>query len=218
MCFSASASFVAAASLSGIGLVSVRRTTRPAEAPFALIPLLFGVQQLSEGVLWLSFRYEAPLLTDSMTYVYSFFSHTFWPIYVPIAFALLEPVRWRRRSFGLFQALGLAVGVYLLYNISRLPVTAEVIDRHIVYVSPHFYIFAVMVLYFTATCASAILSSYPLVKVFGALAFFSALAAYHFAASAFVSVWCFFAAVLSLLIYLHFSREAAGIRTSPRPG
>lgn len=212
MCFSASASFIAAASLSGVGVAAVRKTTRRAEVPIAMTPLLFGIQQFTEGVLWLSFRVNEPLLTQSMTYTYSFFSHTLWPVYLPVALAALEPLRWRRRTLSVFQIIGIAVGVYLLYSIVRYPVTAQVIDKHIVYLSPHFFIFMVMVFYFTATCASCLASSYPLLNVFGVLAFLSALASYHFAASAFVSVWCFFAAVLSLMIYLHFSRSAVAAR------
>lgn len=218
MCFSASASLVTAASLSGLGVATIRKTTRRTEIPFAAIPLLFGVQQLTEGILWLSFRHDAPLLQQSMTHIYSFFSHTLWPIYVPLAALLLEPVRWRRRALAAFQLVGIAVGLYLLYFIVRYPVTARVIERHIVYLSPHFYIITVMALYFAATCFSFLCSSHALLRVFGIIAFLSAVAAYHFAASSFVSVWCFFAAVLSLMIYLHFSRSAVAARPiSPGP-
>jgi len=37
------------------------------------------------------------------------------------------------------------------------------------------------------------------------LAFVLAIAAYEVSVKTFVSVWCFFAAVLSLLVYVHFS-------------
>jgi hypothetical protein len=49
------------------------------------------------------------------------------------------------------------------------------------------------------------LSSHRCVNVFGVLAFALAIAAYEVSVKTFVSVWCFFAAVLSLLVYLHFS-------------
>ena len=50
MCFSATASFVAEFSLSAVGLVALRKTTRKTEVRFALIPLWFGVQQIIEAV------------------------------------------------------------------------------------------------------------------------------------------------------------------------
>jgi hypothetical protein len=41
------------------------------------------------------------------------------------------------------------------------------------------------------------------VKLFGVLALLSFIAAYVVHVLALVSIWCFFAAILSLLIYLH---------------
>ena len=51
MCFSAPASFIAGTALSAIGLVALRNTRKRTEVPFAMIPLLFGIQQLIEGVI-----------------------------------------------------------------------------------------------------------------------------------------------------------------------
>ena len=55
MCFSATASFISGATLCVIGVATLKQTKAPAEVPIALIPLLFGIQQLTEGVIWLSF-------------------------------------------------------------------------------------------------------------------------------------------------------------------
>ena len=49
MCFSAPASFIAGTALSVIGVAALKRTESKSEIPFALIPLLFGIQQLIEG-------------------------------------------------------------------------------------------------------------------------------------------------------------------------
>lgn len=210
MCFSATASFVAGGSLSAIGVATLARAERRSELPFAAIPLLFGVQQLVEGVVWLTFRHEAPLLKQTMTYVYSGFSHVLWPIYVPLALYFLETAPWRRKTMLGFLAAGSAVGLYLLYFLIARPVVAEVAGRHIVYDSPHFYLAAVIVLYVAATCVSEFFSSHGFVKLFGGLALLSFIATYFYAVWALVSVWCFFAAVLSVLIYLHLRFRAAG--------
>ena len=100
MCFSASASLVAAAGLTGVGIASLRRTRHRAEVPFAAIPLLFAAQQFTEGALWVSFAYDAQLVRQAATHVYSVFSHTLWPIYVPIEVGLLEHGLWRRRTLA----------------------------------------------------------------------------------------------------------------------
>ncbi len=75
MCFSATASFSAGAVLLGLGTLTLKSTRHRNELPFA------AIQQLSEGVIWLTFSHEAPLLNTVMTYVYSFFSHALWPVY-----------------------------------------------------------------------------------------------------------------------------------------
>jgi hypothetical protein len=49
MCFSATASFIAGTTLSIIGIATIRNVERRSELPLALIPLLFGIQQLIEG-------------------------------------------------------------------------------------------------------------------------------------------------------------------------
>ena len=223
MCFSATASFVAGTALSAVGVATLRQAERRSELPFAAIPLLFGVQQLTEGVIWLTFGCDAPQpmqlpqLRQAMTYVYSMFSHVLWPIYVPFAFRFLEVTPWRRRAMLWFQGAGLAAGLYLLYSILARPIVATV-DRHIVYVTPHFFLPAVIALYLAATCVTGFFSSHGFVRLFGVLALLSFVASYVVAAHAVVSIWCFFAALLSVLIYLHLRyRELGGFPAAERP-
>lgn len=209
MCFSATASFSASAALLGIGAVTLHKARQPRERPFAAIPLLFGIQQLTEGVLWLGFGWDTPALNAVLTQLYSFFSHVLWPAYVPLAAWALEPRGPRRHALALISAGGIAVGAYLLYSMLATPIVARPIGNHIDYDSPHFYAAVVMTLYLTATTGSMLLSSRRVMKLFGALALAGALAAWWFYARWFISVWCFFAAVLSLVIWLHFAARNA---------
>lgn len=211
MCFSATASFIAGTSLSAVGVATLNETETRSERPFAMIPLLFGIQQLTEGVVWLTFRHDAPLLKQAMTYLYSGFSHVLWPIYVPIAMGVLEMVRWRRKAIFAFEAAGLTAGLSLLYIIVTQPVIATIVGKHIVYASPHFYQVPIMALYLAATCVSCFFSSHGFVRLFGILALLSFIASYLMHVEALISIWCFFAAILSLLIYLHLRfRELGG--------
>ena len=207
MCFSATASFIAGATLVTGGIATLRLASRPSEIPFAAIPLLFGIQQFIEGLIWLSFGSSPPLPNPPLTFVYSLFSHVLWPIYVPFAVLLLEAVPWRRRALLATQFAGLAVGLYLLYYLVQFPVTSRVLGQHIVYESPHFYIGAVMALYGSATCVSGMLSSHRIIQLFGVLALATFLAAYAIHVATLVSVWCFFAAVLSFIVYGYFRSE-----------
>jgi hypothetical protein len=104
MCFSAAASLIAGTALSGFGVAALTKTQARNEIPFAMIPLLFGIQQLSEGVIWLSFNPDAPVIRQTMTYVYSGFSHVLWPIFVPFAMGFMESVPWRRKAIFAFDS------------------------------------------------------------------------------------------------------------------
>ena len=214
MCFSATASFSAGAVLLVIGTLTLKAAPEPRELPFAAIPLLFAVQQLTEGVIWLTFSMDAPPLNQVMTYGYSFFSHVLWPVYVPVAVWLLEPPGLRRRVLFGFVAAGVAVGAYLLYMLIAFPVIAQPTGRHIEYVSPHFFAATVMTLYLVSTAVSPVLSRHRLVQVFGVAALLSFVAAYYFFATWFISVWCFFAALMSVVVWLHFSLRSC---ENPRP-
>ena len=235
MCFSATASFSAGVVLLGLGALTLKSARRPRELPFAAIPLLFAVQQLSEGVIWLTFQYEAPRLNTVMTHIYEFFSHVLWPMYVPVAVLMMEPKGWRRQALVVFVAAGFAVGGYLLYILFAFPVVSRLTGQHIEYISPHFYAGVIMTLYLLSTAVSPMLSTYRMAKAFGYLALLSFAAVYYFYATWFISVWCFFAALLSAAIYLHFvlqKAERSGschriepnafnqakLPTNPRPG
>jgi len=205
MCFSASASFAAGTALLAVGMVTLKKSGHRSELAFAAIPLLFGVQQILEGVLWLTFRFDAALVNVAATFAYSFFSHVLWPIYVPFAALLLEPVRWRRQVILFTLVAGAAAGLYLLVNLVRIPIVARAVDGHIEYASPHFYILAVMGSYLGATCVSMLFSSHRYVRLFGLAALLSFIGVYAAYTKWFISVWCFFAAVLSVIVLLHFT-------------
>ena len=207
MCFSATASFSAGAVLIGFGTLTLKLASRPRELLFAAIPLLFAIQQLSEGVIWLTFRYEAAQLNAVITYVYSFFSHVLWPVYLPVAVLLIEPPGWRRRVLLAFVTAGVAVSVYLFYILVAYQVVSRPTGQHIEYVSPHFFALTTMTLYLASTTLSPCLSTYRTVKVFGLLALAAFAMAYFFYMTWFISVWCFYAAMLSAVIYLHFAQH-----------
>ena len=204
MCFSAPASFVAGAALSAVGVATLRLTTSRAEIPFASVPLLFGVQQIIEGLIWLSFREGSPLPNGMLTFAFSMLSHVLWPIFLPFAVSRLETVPWRRKTLAASQIVGVAVGLYLLYFIVQFPVTSQVLGKHIAYESPHFYVVAVTLMYLVGACGGCLVSSSRIIQAFGALLLATFVAAYVVHAATLFSMWCFFAAILSVIVYAYF--------------
>jgi hypothetical protein len=61
--------------------------------------------------------------------------------------------------------------------------------------------------YLGVTSLSCFLSSNKYVRIFGVLMFLSVPVSYYIHAAAFVSVWCFTAALLSLVVYFYFSQK-----------
>ena len=210
MCFSATASFTAGAVLLGLGGLTLSRVRRPAEVPYALIPALFGIQQLIEGGLWLSLAGGAGHLTSILTHSYAFFSHVLWPIFVPLAVLLLEPDRRRRAILAGLAAAGMSAGLYLLYFWGAAPTTARIEGGHMLYISPHFFTGPILFLYVLGTCVSSLVSSHAMVRLFGIAASLSLALAYAFYAVWFISVWCFFAAVMSVTVLLYFKGAKRG--------
>ncbi len=206
MCFSAPASFIAGGSLSVMGRVTVKQTKHKSEVPFAIIPLLFGIQQFIEGFVWISFG--MPVLHAIATYGFVFFAYVVWPIWVPYSIMLLEHDKLRRKILVFFFAAGLAVGFAQLYYMFTEPVSSYISSNSIVYVVPNAFGFFMMFLYLMATCLSCAFSSHRMVKLFGFALFVSLAIAYHFYTVSCFSVWCFFAALLSLIIFIQFRLKA----------
>jgi hypothetical protein len=204
MCFSATASFMAGALLLGLGSVTIRAATSARERPFAAIPLLFGVQQLIEGGIWLSLQNNMAGPAAWLAFAYSLFSHILWPAYIPVAVLLLETAGWRRGALGLLVGIGIALGAWLLAAIVGDGITSHAVGPHIEYETGHVFSRSTAAIYGLATVVSLLLSSHLTVRLFGVLALVSGMAASWLYATWFVSVWCYFAALLSVVVLLHF--------------
>src|SRR5438445_11955235 len=98
MCFSATASFGAGAVLGTIGIIAVAKTKTNPQRLFATIPLIFAVQQFTEGLLWLSLK--DPALASRqflLTHIYLVFAMAIWPLWVPLTIRLLEKDARRKK-------------------------------------------------------------------------------------------------------------------------
>jgi hypothetical protein len=203
MCFSAEASFAASAVLGAGGVWTLSRSTSPAERPLAAIPLIFSVQQFSEGVVWIGVVNEQAILTAVFSYVFSFFALFLWPIYVPLAVMRVETAPRRRRIQELLLVVGICSAVVICGSLVRHPLETHLAGRHLCYhLEPSYETIA---LYFLAV-STPCFSSHLWLRVFGGLLVFSLATSLGFYTREFVSVWCFFAALLSGIILLHQNR------------
>lgn len=213
MCFSLFASVTAGTALVATGGVTTALARRRAEVPLAVVPLLFGVQQLVEGVVWWSLDHGDTVLNTRSTFAYSLFSLVLWPVLVPVALLCLESVPWRRRAMAAFLAVGVVVGLEGLALVLRGPSTSRVTGRSIQYAMPGAWFVA---LYLLATCGAVLVSGRRMLRWMGAAALGLGLLTLRLYTTDFVSVWCFFSAVLTLLVLVYL--RSLHVPRRPLPG
>jgi len=205
MCFSAEASFLAAAVTGVAGVVAISRTTRRSEWPLAAMPLFFAIQQSIEGFLWQTLpavpgEPEAALWTE----LFLLFALVFWPIYAPVSVWLVEPERPRRQWMMVSVVAGIISSAYFMWSLSLAPQFATVDSSHIVYSGDPDMPGIFRLLYPVAVCGAAAMSSLRPIQVLGLILIVSSLAAYVVFWHEFASVWCYFAALASLVIVFQF--------------
>jgi hypothetical protein len=203
MCFSAPASFIASAGLLVIGAVAIKRCKTRPQAVLAAIPVIFGIQQFSEGLLWLSLSSpEYASWHNASMYAFLFFAQVVWPTYVPLGILLLEEQPLRKKILVVFLSLGVFISAYLLYCLFLYKVTAAIIDHHIYYELnfPLANRWFSGLIYLLAAVVSPFISGFKRLRLLGLILLGSYLFTRIFYQDYLISVWCYFAAVLSIMI------------------
>jgi len=203
MCFSASASFIAGATLTVIGVASIKKTKKPSEIPFASIPLLFALQQITEGFVWLSLTNpDYAFLEGFSAHAFIFFAQVVWPFWVPFSFLKFEQNKDSNITGKLLVGTGAILAAVLAYYLFTYPVKAEVLGSHISYNQDYPERFRLLggLLYVVVTIAPPFISSMKKTWILGSTIFLSYIITEIFYTQYIVSVWCYFAALLSSLV------------------
>lgn len=209
MCFSATASFTLAGALIPLGAFTLARARGTGSPlwPFAVYPLAFGLQQAIEGALWVGIGTDNPALTAASARGFLFFSHFFWLAWVPLSVWLTEADGPRRRILGWLSLVGCLFGlsIFLPALLLRDGLHVEVIHRSIEYRTTLIYEgligrWALKLFYAALVVSALMLSTHRHIRRFGLFVALSLIVTYAFFAYAFISVWCFFAAVLSVYL------------------
>jgi hypothetical protein len=218
VCFSATASFSAAIALLGLGAWSIR-VAAPRARPLAAVPLLFSMQQASEGLVWLAVN-RAPfgVTHAAIVEVFLFFAVFVWPAYLPVALRAAEPRADKRRILGGLAILGVGLGAYLMATVAFKPSGACFAFGNLYYgigvdaplkpISPFVYAAVVLIPFVvsslrgTNALAVAVAVSFAVAGIFYRVGF--------------ASVWCFFAAGLSGIVAVVARANRSSSRRSER--
>jgi hypothetical protein len=208
MCFSMASSVVAGAILTTAGGYMMHYVGNTSRLRFlASIPLFFGVQQLCEAVVWFS---QGQLGYDFLgiiaAYLFLFFAFIWWPSWMPFSLWFAQENKSRLCHLRTLWIVGSVVSIIGIALIAVAPMSVSVVNCSIMYrfdtqLLAQFYPLYV-VGYAVAVIVPFFVSSLPYAKVLGVAVTLGMAAAYAFWYYTFISVWCFFAALVSFFIFL----------------
>ena len=216
MCFSPQADLIAGVVVGACGVDAMRHVRQPRQLPLAALPLLFAAHQFGEAFIWFGLDGRVSVgVGRAALYAYLVLAFLL-PVLVPVAVAGVEPDRARRRWMQAFVGLGAIVAAILITSIVRSPIGAQIEHLHLSYQVDVDRGLLVVGLYVVATCGPMLVSTYRTLVAFGVLNLFAVALLAWLISSGFVSLWCTWAAVTSVLI-ARYLREAAS-PAEPRPG
>ena len=212
MCFSATASFTGAAILAAVGIATVRQVREPRTLLFASVPLLFALHQFCEGLVWLGLEGRiGKLALDHVSFLFTLYAQGLLPFLMPAAVALMEPAGWRRRVIVGLTGIGAIAAAWDAYGLVFVPSRVFVDHFSIAYRNPLTGNLWISLLYILATCGALLLSTHRVVRVYGLVNVVALTIVQIVKSYAFASTWCFYAAIMSVMIYWQFRRQGIDI-------
>lgn len=220
MCFSAEASFTASVLLGITGYFTIKKAQlKKTLLALAFIPIFFALQQFSEGVIWLSFSQTwFSNFLDIFKQIFLFFAIFFWPFWIPFSLYMAEEETSRKKWLGFFLGTGITYIGLVLWLFFQIETSAnvgiEIFDYSIQYHLPGkegMLPKITAALYLIATLPAPFFSSVRWIWLMGIANIIGfAVAQYLFSVS-FISVWCFFAACVSVCLYLAIYQEVKSL-------
>lgn len=185
--------------------------------PLAVIPLLFGVQQLCEGLVWLGLAWSEHGVTISAAAAFLFFALLVWPVWIPISTLFAERSRAARIYLDVMIVIGAATGLCLVLPVLFRP---DWLRLEVTHHSIHYRIGASplvravpgvvwQIAYLAAVSTPLFVSGRRRLVQAGVALVLAAAMSRVFFDYAFASVWCLFAAALSLYLCAVFYRLRA---------
>ena len=205
------ADLVAGALLVPIGVLSLRQVREAREIPLASVPLLLGVHQLVEAVVWAGVDGSvSSRLAHLAALVYVVIALPLLPALFPLAVWLIESPS-RRRVVAPFLALGAVVSSYMALRLWQNGLDVVAHDYGLEYRVGLGFEEIWTGAYIVATMGACLVSSYRTVVAFGVLNLIGLTVVGLAYAQAFASLWCIYAAFVSVLLLVHM------VRREPRP-
>ncbi len=203
MCFSATASFGASMMLAGIGSVSIIKAKTPSLRVLAFIPFIFSIQQFTEGWVWLSLTKENFISWKlPCTYIFLFFAEVMWPIGISFSMMLFEKKEKRKNILRVIFYGSIGLSAVLAYSLFYYTADVKVIGNHVMYSvnTPDNFKSITNLFYFITAVLPPFLSTVKKAWLIGIALIVSYLIAKIFFEDYIISIWCYFATIISAII------------------
>jgi hypothetical protein len=207
MCFSATADFTGSVVLGAIGVATLREVKDRRELLLAALPGLFALHEFIEGFVWLGIDGSvSQQLGHNAGAAFMLFAQGLLPFVLPLSVYLIEPTKRQRRRMLGFVILGGLLALYLDWGLIAYPLTISMQSHSILYVNVITNTTLVAVLYVIATCGSLFFSGFRRLVQLAWANLAGLLIVMMVKRYAFTSVWCAYAAVVSVIIYFFFRK------------
>lgn len=220
MCFSPEASIITGTILSVMGIAAIKKAKTRSQIFFASIPFIFAFQQLIEGVVWLSLLHTSyASWHNPSTYLFLVFAQIVWPSWVPFSILLLEKDKKRKKVLYMLLIIGLLVSTILTIRLSTENIYSEIQGHHIKYnfESSGPFLRYLSLLYILSTVIPTFISSVRKMKVLGLIILLSYIVTKIFYENYVISVWCFFAALMSIFVYFIVAEVSVSLLDGKKP-
>ncbi|KOU42739.1 DUF6629 family protein [Streptomyces sp. WM6378] len=197
MCWSATADLVAGTAITAVGAASVTLAARhPRDVPLAALPVLLGLHQIIEAAVWRNGGGAGPA-----TVAWAVIALPLLPLWVPAAVLCAALPNTRRRL--LFPlAAGVMTSAALVHALATRTVRAEIRGHTVGYSVGLPQAGLILTGYLLATVGSLVLSGDGGLVLLGALVGVGVVVSFVLWREEFVSTWCAFAAVCSVVLLL----------------
>ena len=143
--------------------------------------------------------------------MFTMYAQGLLPLLMPLAVTLMEP-RGRRRGVMVgLTAIGGVAAAWDAIGLISLPLNTCIVGHSIAYLNQMTASLPISLLYIFATCGTLLLSTHRVVRWYGVLNIVVLSITEIVKATTFASVWCFYAAIMSIMIYWQFHRGTIDI-------
>ena len=203
--FSIILNFTLSGALFVVAILTFKKVSTPREVVFASLPFLFALHQFTQGFVWLGmYGLIGPRPLELAEGIFVFYAQGLLQFLIPLALWLIEPEGTRRKLIGVLMVIGGILAAYTLYGLAIEPTSVYVKNHILVYVNEWTDKVWVGVLYVLTTCGALLLSRSIAIQLFGLLNFIFLVLVYLFIPYGLTSVWCLYAAAISVLLYFYF--------------